>query len=90
MKIKSLHSWDVTADDAVRIQKRLAAKLDFKPLKKSPKLVAGADIAFAGDLAYLYEELLPAERLYKTTFVNEVECFNYAQNVLLTLLKQRN
>lgn len=76
MKIKSLHSWDVTADDAVRIQKRLTAKLNFKPLKKSPKLVAGADIAFAGDLAFAGIVLLDYPSL------NVVDIFTHRGEVM--------
>ncbi len=47
MKIKKLHSWNLSYSQAVDLQKHLAHKVQFTPLKKSPKLIAGIDCAFS-------------------------------------------
>ncbi|MFQ5672734.1 MAG: deoxyribonuclease V [Nitrospinales bacterium] len=49
MKIKPLHSWEVSPRDAVQLQKRLAGKVKTAARRKLPKIVAGADIGFARD-----------------------------------------
>jgi len=47
MKIRKLHRWDVSYEEAVRIQKKLREKLVFSPLEQEVSLVAGADISFS-------------------------------------------
>jgi len=49
METKKLHSWDLSYSEAVDLQKRLACKVQFNPLKKPPKLIAGLDCAFSKD-----------------------------------------
>ncbi len=49
MRTKDLHSWDLSYSQARDLQKRLACKVQFTPLKKSPKLIAGLDCAFSKD-----------------------------------------
>ena len=49
MKIKRLHSWDLSYKGAVALQKELAGKVKFTPLRKQPKLIAGLDCAFSRD-----------------------------------------
>ncbi len=49
MKIKRLHSWDLSYKGAVALQKELAGKVRFAPLKKQPKLIAGLDCTFSRD-----------------------------------------
>ncbi len=46
MQIKKLHSWNLSCSQAIDLQKRLASKVQFTPLKKPPKLIAGRDCAF--------------------------------------------
>ncbi len=49
MKIKKLHNWNLTPKQAIALQKKLAPKVKFTPVKKFPKLVAGLDCAFSKD-----------------------------------------
>ncbi len=49
MKINKLHSWNLSYSQAAQLQKRLACKVQFKPLKKPPKLIAGLDCALSSD-----------------------------------------
>jgi deoxyribonuclease V len=44
-----LHSWNVSYQQAVDLQKRLACKVEFTPIKKPPELIAGLDCAFSRD-----------------------------------------
>ena len=46
MQTKNLHSWNLSYSQAIDLQKRLASKVQFTPLKKPPKLIAGLDCAF--------------------------------------------
>ncbi|MBN1456290.1 MAG: deoxyribonuclease V [Sedimentisphaerales bacterium] len=54
MKIKQLHRWDVSMQEARILQKELAAKVNFKPLKKIPRLIAGLDCAFSKNGCKIY------------------------------------
>jgi len=49
MQIKDLHSWNLSYSQARDCQKNLASKVQFIPLKKQPKLIAGIDCAFSKD-----------------------------------------
>jgi deoxyribonuclease V len=49
MKIKDLHGWNLSYSDARDLQKSLASKVQFIPVKKNPKLIAGIDCAFSKD-----------------------------------------
>ncbi len=49
MQTKDLHSWNMPYSQADELQKRLAGKVRFVPLKKHPKLIAGIDCAFSKD-----------------------------------------
>ena len=49
MQTKKLHSWNMSYSQAAGLQKRLAGKVRFIPLKKHPKLIAGIDCAFSKD-----------------------------------------
>jgi len=46
MHTKKLHNWNLGYRSAIGLQKKLARKVNFTPLKKSPKLIAGLDCAF--------------------------------------------
>ena len=49
MQTKDLHSWNLSYSQARDCQKTLASKVQFIPLKKQPKLIAGIDCAFSKD-----------------------------------------
>ncbi len=49
MQTKDLHSWDLSYSQAIALQKSVACKVQFTPLKKLPKLIAGIDCAFSKD-----------------------------------------
>ena len=46
MKINNLHAWDISIKDAPGIQKQLAGKVLLRGQRKTPEIVAGADISF--------------------------------------------
>ncbi len=49
MRVRDLHSWNMPYSQAAKLQKRLAGKVRFVPLKKHPKLITGIDCAFSKD-----------------------------------------
>ena len=49
MQTKNLHSWNLSYSQAIDLQKRLASKVQFIPLKDPPKLIAGLDCALSKD-----------------------------------------
>ena len=46
MKIHRFHSWNLTPQEAIRVQAQLRAKIIARGRVRNPKLVAGADAAF--------------------------------------------
>jgi len=49
MRIKDLHSWNLSYSEAADLQKKLARKVKFTPIRKQPGLIAGLDCAFSKD-----------------------------------------
>jgi len=47
MKIKQLHEWNVSAQEARTLQKKLTDNIRLVPLKAEPRLIAGIDCAFS-------------------------------------------
>ncbi|MHC4060944.1 MAG: deoxyribonuclease V [Planctomycetota bacterium] len=47
MQTKDLHGWNLSYTQAAELQRRLACKVKFVPLRKRPKLIAGLDCAFS-------------------------------------------
>ncbi|MHC4497595.1 MAG: deoxyribonuclease V [Planctomycetota bacterium] len=47
MQTKDLYGWNLSYAQAVQLQRKLACKVKFTPLKKRPKLIAGLDCAFS-------------------------------------------
>jgi len=41
-----LHPWNLSAKDAVALQKELAPQVEIAPLERAPKTIAGADLSF--------------------------------------------
>lgn len=46
MKIRRLHSWDVTPKEAVALQRELAGLIEKRPALRRCELVAGADVSY--------------------------------------------
>ena len=47
--MKKLHKWNLSYSQAREVQTSLAGKVQFTPLRKNPKVVAGIDCAFSKD-----------------------------------------
>ena len=47
MKIRELHPWDVSFQEAVRIQNALSPSLDLIPMANPIRFIAGTDVAFS-------------------------------------------
>lgn len=47
--MRNLHSWDISYAEARALQSELAGSVQFIPLRKQPRLVAGLDCAFSKD-----------------------------------------
>jgi len=60
-----MHSWDVSPQQAVQIQKELAARVRVEPLAREVKTIAGADISFNkfSDIIYAGIVVLDLETL---------------------------
>lgn len=65
MKIRHLHAWDVSSQEAIQIQKELRTQLDLTKLPGTIRHVAGADVSFsrisgriwAGVVVFTFPEL---------------------------------
>src|SRR5438067_808664 len=59
MQVHKLHPWDMTADEAIALQKQLAGRVDTAtPLPADWDLVAGADVSFNRDDPTIYASVL--------------------------------
>jgi deoxyribonuclease V len=47
MQIRKLHGWNLSYSQAIALQKDLASKVQFTPIEKPPKLIAGLDCALS-------------------------------------------
>lgn len=52
MKIKNLHPWNVSPQEATRIQGQFAGEIIIRPLHQPIKIIAGADIAYNANTVY--------------------------------------
>jgi deoxyribonuclease V len=86
MKTKSLHNWNLSYSQARDIQAELACKVQFTPLKSSPKIVAGIDCAFSKDgqriLAAIVVLRLPDFGLIETVSAVRKVTFPYIPGLL--------
>ncbi len=86
MQTKKLHSWNLSYKQAVELQKRLACQVQFTPLKKSPKLIAGLDCAFTKDAQIIIAAAvvikLPDFELVETTTALRKVTFPYIPGLL--------
>ena len=49
MRIRELHTLDLTAAEAVQLQRQLAQKVILSPMRSTPRFAAGLDCAFSTD-----------------------------------------
>jgi len=86
MQTKKLHSWSLSYSQATELQKRLACKVQFTPLKKPPKLIAGLDCAFTKDAQIIIAAVvvikLPDLDLVETTSASRKVTFPYIPGLL--------
>jgi deoxyribonuclease V len=47
VETRKLHDWNLSYSQAVTLQKELACKVEFTPIKEMPKLIAGLDCALS-------------------------------------------
>lgn len=84
--MKKLHSWNLSYSRAREVQADLACKVQFTPLKKSPKLVAGIDCAFSKDgeriIAAVVVLRLPQFELVETVSASRKVNFPYIPGLL--------
>lgn len=65
--MKCTHAWDVTPQEAIRLQRELVGRVSLGPLGKPIRTIAGADVslnrfskdAYAGIIVLSYPELVP-------------------------------
>ena len=86
METKKLHSWNLSYSQAAELQKRLASKVQFTPLKNSPKLIAGLDCAFTKDAQIIIAAAvvikLPDFELIETATASKKVTFPYIPGLL--------
>jgi deoxyribonuclease V len=86
MKIRRLHSWNLSYQQAIALQKQLADKPLFTSLKKPPKLIAGLDCAFSKDkqkiIAVALILQLPDFELVETVTTVKKVAFPYIPGLL--------
>ena len=86
MKMKKLHDWNFSYSQAREVQTSLAGKVQFTPLKRSPKVVAGIDCAFSKDgqriLAAVVVLRLPDFELVETASAVRKVAFPYIPGLL--------
>ena len=84
--MKKLHSWNLSYSQARDSQKNLASKVQFVPLKKPPKLIAGIDCAFSKDgkkiIAAVVVLKLPNFTPVETTTASRKVTFPYIPGLL--------
>ncbi|HGJ64572.1 TPA: deoxyribonuclease V [bacterium] len=47
MKYLDLHKWNISYDEAIKIQHELSNRVIIQPFKTKPKLIAGADVSYS-------------------------------------------
>ena len=86
MKTRKLHSWNLSFEQARSLQEQLARKVKFVPLKKTPKLIAGADCAFTKDKKRIIGGVvvlrLPNLELIETAVAAQKVAFPYIPGLL--------
>ena len=84
--MKTLHSWNLSYSRAREVQADLACKVEFKRLKKSPKLIAGIDCAFSKDGKRIFAAVVvlrpPQFELAETVSASRKVTFPYIPGLL--------
>ena len=73
MKVRNLHSWDVSPKEAVIIQRELTSKIKLSPFEKTIHYVAGADISYDRNHNILFSAVL----IFEYSLLNIVEIQNH-------------
>jgi deoxyribonuclease V len=86
MQIKDLHNWDLSYSQARQLQEKLASKVQFVPIKKNLKLIAGLDCAFSKDgkkiIAVVIVLKLPDFAVIETANATRKTTFPYIPGLL--------
>lgn len=86
MKIHNLHSWNVSSQEAILIQEKLAKQIEICPLKRIPKYIAGADIAFNNETSNAYAGIVilqyPTLEVVKEYTLEDEVLFPYIPGLL--------
>lgn len=86
MKARALHPWRVSHAEAVGVQEALRPRLAAAPLPESPRLVAGADVAYSRRTHRVYAAVvvvaLPALETVETVGVARPAAFPYVPGLL--------
>jgi len=84
--MKKLHNWNLSYARAREVQTSLAGKVQFTPLRKKPKVIAGIDCAFSKDgqriLAAVVVLRLPDFELVETVSAIRKVTFPYIPGLL--------
>lgn len=84
--MKKLHDWNLNYSQAIELQKQLASRVKFTPLKKNPKLIAGIDCAFTKDKKEIIGCVVvlnyPALEIVEKTYALKKETFPYIPGLL--------
>jgi len=84
--MKKLHSWNLSYSRARELQTELSGKVQFAPIKKKPKLVAGLDCAFSKDGEKIFAVVivlrLPQFELVETVSALRKVTFPYIPGLL--------
>lgn len=86
MRIKKLHTWNLSYSQAHELQKQLACKVQPTPLKDPPRLIAGLDCALSKDgqkiIACAVVVKLPALEPVETKTAKQKLSFPYIPGLL--------
>ena len=86
LKMKHLHRWDVSYQEAVAIQNELRKQVEFRPLKREIRTVAGTDVAYEKRTNKLFAAVVvlsfPELELIEQTTVQAQTRFPYIPGLL--------
>ena len=98
MKLKELHKWDVSEEEARKIQAQLKEKVFIKPLSKNVNIICGVDsdykedkISTAGVICSFPEveviEILKVESTVKFPYISGLLAFREGENIIKLIEK---
>ena len=85
MQYEKLHDWNLGPQEAVKVQKKLKEKLEFRGFDGDPKIVAGVDLSFPSKkegLAVIVLFEYPSMRVLKYVFERSEISFPYIPGLL--------